>query len=94
MIVAAEQRRGGIAVHFPRLEITRIEADFAVQLIAGFRTFVDGIDDAEAAVATEVETLAAAENFDVLDHARIQRRGAPKAFERRAAIESRNAIEQ
>ena len=74
------QRQGHVAVIFAGLERTGIGADFAFQ--RAVRLLGLDADNAEAAIGTEVEAVAAAIDFDAFDHARIDGRCRPEVFQR------------
>ena len=86
------ERVGDVTVHFAGLERAVVGAE--LPLLLAIRFLVADRDHAETAVAAVVEALAAAQDLHAFDHAGVEGCGTPKIFERRAAVEGRDTVEE
>ena len=94
MIIGSKQRHGDIAVHFAGLEGTAIDTDLTLDRLTRVGLLVEHVDHTQAAVATVVEALATAVNFNRLDHPRVQGGRAPDGFQRCAAVKGGHTVQQ
>jgi hypothetical protein len=87
----AVEREGIVAPHLARVERAVVDAELA--LVRPVRRLGDDADDADPAIRSVEQRVAAPEHFDALDHVRVDRRGAPDILQRRPAVIGRHAVE-